>query len=81
MIWAFKYTIFRQNFFKAQNRQLERVKKEVRFEDGTVTYELGSQYTNFFYDMNAEAWGWNREAGESRWSHFKRICNANFDHD
>jgi hypothetical protein len=33
----------------------------VQLEDGTVAYELGSQYTNFFYDMNAEAWGWNRE--------------------
>jgi hypothetical protein len=53
----------------------------VQLEDGTVAYELGSQYTNFFYDMNAEAWGWNREEDESRWSHFKRIGNANFDHD
>lgn len=30
MIWAFKQTIFWQNFFKTQNRQLERVKSEVK---------------------------------------------------
>jgi hypothetical protein len=42
---------------------------------------LGWQYTNFFYDMNAECWGWNRLEGESRWQHLRRLKNSYFPDD
>jgi hypothetical protein len=41
---------------KTQNRSLERLKNTEK--EGVK--ELGWQWTNFFYDMNAEGWGWNR---------------------
>jgi len=67
MIWAFKMTIFFQNLFFSQNRSLERIKRQFKHPsaNGGIVYELGRQYTNFFYDMNAEAWGWNRRDNES----------------
>lgn len=79
MIRAFKMTIFCQNMFWSQNRQLERVKREIRNdESGEIVYELGWQYGNIFYDMNAETWGWNREDGEGRWAHYKRLRDTHF---
>ena len=29
--------------------------------------------------MNAEAWGWNREANEGRWAYYKRLRDSHFD--
>jgi hypothetical protein len=59
---------------KTQNRSLERLKNTEK--EGVK--ELGWQWTNFFYDMNAEGWGWNRKDGESRYRHLKRMHNAHF---